>query len=221
VPDLLVTGTDTGVGKTLIAAALVLALRDRGLKAIAWKPVESGVLPSEPADSEILALASGVEDPLAQPLLRLHEALAPAVAAERSGVALPPAAVEARLDALRRKGYSVVVEGAGGLLAPLAWDYTALDLARRAKLEAVIVGRPGLGTINHVLLTHDALVRAGVRVRGAVLNGRGDPPDLAEQTNPEALGRLLPRVKVIVTPRLAGSPIEMAQALRSTLGVLA
>lgn len=211
-PDLLVTGTDTGIGKTVVAAALIFALRDRGVRAVGFKPAETGMIPGEPSDSELLAAASGHAEPLAQPLLRLAEPLAPAVAAERARASLDPAAVEDRLRALRAAGYRVVVEGAGGLLVPLAWGYSALDLAAREGLEAVVVGRAGLGTLNHVALTVEALRRREVVVRGIVLNGKSEPSDLAEATNPAALARLLPGHPIVVVPRHATSdPLEAAR----------
>ncbi len=216
-PDFLVTGTDTGVGKTVVAAGLILALRARGVRAIGFKPAETGLVPGEPADSEILREASGVDEPLARPLLRLAEPLAPAVAAERADTALEPDAVAARLDALRSAGYRVVVEGAGGVLVPLAWDFTALDLASRSGLAAVVVGRAGLGTLNHVLLTLAALRGRGVSVRGVVLNGGGEPPDLAEATNPEALSRLVPGLAIAAVPREGDRP----QAIRTATSALA
>ena len=102
VPDLLVTVTDTGIGKTVIAAALVLSRRASGLDAVGFKPIESGVTDGEMADSAVLGAASGVSEPLAEPIARLAEPLAPAVAAERAGTTLDPAAFEARIEALRR-----------------------------------------------------------------------------------------------------------------------
>jgi dethiobiotin synthetase len=217
--DLLVTGTDTGVGKTVVAAALILALRESGLRAVGFKPVESGIGDGEPADSEVLRAASGVDEPLARPLLRLAEPLAPAVAAERAGKALDPAAVEERLRALRSRADAVIVEGAGGLLVPLAWGYTALDLAQRMGLAVVLVARAGLGTINHTLLTIDAMRSRDVAVHAVVLNGRGTPPDLAESTNPDALARLLPDVPLLQLPRQAAGldTLEVAQAATTSL----
>src|SRR5688572_8253771 len=111
--DLLVTGTDTGVGKTVIAAALVLALRERQVRGLGWKPVETGVGPGIEGDSDVLAKASGITEPRARPLLRLVEPLAPAVAAERAGQALHVPDLEQRIQDLRRAGYTLVVEGAG------------------------------------------------------------------------------------------------------------
>ena len=203
--DLLITGTDTGVGKTVVAAGMLLALRARGVRAIGLKPAETGLTPNERADSEILAWASGTDEPLAAPLLRLAEPLAPAVAAERAGTALDPARLRVRLQALREEGYTLVVEGAGGLLVPLAWGFTALDLAEAENLEAVLVARAGLGTLNHILLTAQALLARGVRLKGVVLNGRSREPDLAETTNPAALARLLPGVPLVVLPRWPGA----------------
>jgi len=211
-PDLLVTGTDTGVGKTVIAAALVLARRESGVRAIGFKPAESGLDGGATADSAILAAASGIAEPLAAPVAQLHEPLAPAVAAERAGVAIDVAAIEERVRSLRAAGWSIVVEGAGGVLVPLAWGYTALDMAERLGLEAVVVARAGLGTLNHVQLTVEALRQRAVPVRAVVLNGRGPSPDLAESTNPAALRRLLPGVRIIEMPRHdTEEPLEAAR----------
>jgi dethiobiotin synthetase len=199
--DILVTGTDTGVGKTVIAAALVLALRERRVRALGWKPVETGVGPDDEGDSDILAKASGVDEPRAKPLLRLAEPLAPAVAADRAGQSLSVPELEQRVQDLRNAGYRVVIEGAGGLLAPLAWNYTALDMAQRLGLGVVVTARTGLGTLNHICLTAEVLNSRGVRLRGVVLNGRPDPPPLADRTNPDALRRLLPSVSILSVPR--------------------
>ena len=199
--DFLVTGTDTGVGKTVVTAALILALRQKGVRAVGFKPVETGGVSGEPSDSEVLAVAGSADLAMARPLLRLDEALAPAVAAERASLALDPWEVEDRVRALRMAGHRVLVEGAGGVLVPLAWGFTAADLALRLGLEAVVVARAGLGTLNHVLLTVEALTRRNVTVRAVVLNGRGEPPDLAESTNPAILERLLGGTPVVVVPR--------------------
>src|SRR5688572_15444232 len=121
VRDLLVTGTDTGVGKTMIAAALVTALRARGVRTLGFKPAETGVGADGQTDSDVLADASGERNALARPLLQLAEALAPAIAAERAGVPLDPNEIEARIRQLRQDGYVLVVEGAGGVMVPLSW----------------------------------------------------------------------------------------------------
>ncbi|MBI2834114.1 MAG: dethiobiotin synthase [Acidobacteria bacterium] len=212
-PDLLVTGTDTGVGKTVVAAALLMAFRDRGTRAIGFKPAESGIQTAEISDSDVLAEASAEQTPLVRPLLSLAEPLAPAVAAERAGVTLDPQALEDRVGALRAAGFTLVVEGAGGLLVPLAWDYTILDLAAHAGLATIVVARAGLGTLNHVALTVAMLQHRRVAVRGVVLNGRSENHDLPETTNPGALARLIPGIPIIVIPRHAAKdPAAAARA---------
>ncbi len=216
--DLLVTGTDTGVGKTMIAAALVTALRARGVRALGFKPAETGIDSGCPPDSEVLALASGEESALARPLLQLPEPLAPAVAAERAGVTLDPDDIEARIRQLRQDGYAVVVEGAGGVMVPLSWGYTVLDLAQACDLDAVVVARAGLGTLNHVAMTVMILRSHHIPIRGVVLNGRSATPDLAESTNPGSLSRMLHGVRIIEVPQdLSGTPIAAAAGIVTRL----
>ena len=219
--DFLVTGTDTGVGKSVVAAGLVLALRAGGRRAIGFKPVETGVEPGVMTDSALLARASGADEPLAQPLLSLPEALAPAVAADRAGVPVERKEIEARVGALRERYESLVIEGAGGAAVPLAWGYTFLDLAQRLHLPVVVVARPGLGTINHVCLTVEALRARDVPVTAVVLNRLAPLPDLAEATNPEALARLVPGVRFITLPRMdTADSWEVASRLAPLLATI-
>lgn len=209
-PDLLVTGTDTGVGKTVIAAALVVAQRINGVRAIGFKPVETGLEQCEESDSAILARVSVDKTPLAAPLLQLQEPLAPAVAADRAGVSIRAGDIEARVERLRRDGYSLVIEGAGGVMVPLLWGYTVLDLAEHFNLEAVVVGRAGLGTLNHVAMTVAMLRARNISVRGVVLNGRSPSPDLAESTNASALARMDPSLAIVQVPRHASVDVIAA-----------
>ena len=215
--DLLVTGTDTGIGKTIVAAALVRALRTAGVRAIGFKPVETGIGEGTVRDSDLLADASGCAEPAAEPLWRLAEPLAPAVAADRAGITVEPDEIMRRIDRLRRAGYTVVVEGAGGLLVPLAWDYTAMDLADACDLDAIVVARPGLGTLNHIAMTVMILRSRDIPIRGIVLNGRRPVPDLAEATNPAALGRMVPGVRIIEVPSLPVEEMGQVQNLISRL----
>lgn len=211
--DLLVTGTDTGVGKTVIAASLVSALRARGVRALGFKPAETGHNANDTTDSELLARASGERVGLASPLLQLSEPLAPAVAAERAGTVLNPEDVESRIAQLRKAGYTLVIEGAGGVMVPVTWDYTVLDLAERCDLDAIVVARAGLGTLNHVALTVLMLQSRHIAVRGIVLNGRSDTPDLAEATNPSTLARMLPGLRIVETPHQRGGDVIAAIAV--------
>lgn len=218
---LLVAGTDTGVGKTVLAAALVLALRERGVRALGFKPVETGLEPGVSPDSQLLAEASGERLAVARPFLQLAEPLAPAVAAGRAGVDLPLGQVAERVRDLQAAGFRLVVEGAGGLLVPLGRGWNAADLARACGLRTVLVARAGLGTLNHVLLTVEALASRGLPLAGVVLNGAGEPPDLAEATNPEALGQLVPGLNVVRVPRFAGAdPLSAARRAAPLLAPL-
>ena len=217
-PDLLVTGTDTGVGKTVIAAALVMALRARGVRALGFKPAQTGIEESGESDADRLARASGEITHLAAPLIQLDEPLAPAVASDRAGILIDVKDIEARIELLRRAGYSLVIEGAGGVMVPLVWGYTVLDLAARFHLEAVVVGRAGLGTLNHIVMTVTVLQAKDIPIRGVVLNGRRARPDLAESTNPGALARMLPGIRIIEVPHQIGP--HVAPAIEPLVGQL-
>lgn len=201
VSHLLVAGTDTAVGKTVISAALLLALRERGVRSLGYKPAETGLEPGVTPDSQILAQASGEDLVAARPLLQLAEPLAPAVAARRAGQELSLGQVVERIRGLQASGFRLVVEGAGGLLVPLGRGWNAADLALACGLRVLLVARAGLGTLNQVLLTVEALAHRGVPLAGLVLNGRTDPPTLAEATNPEALAQLLPGLALVSIPR--------------------
>jgi len=218
VGDLLVTGTDTGVGKTIIAAALITALRGSGVRALGFKPAETGVVPGHETDSAVLASASGEQNVLARPLLQLAEPLAPAVAAERAGITVDPDDIEGRIRQLRLDGYTVVVEGVGGIMVPITWAYTALDLAQACDLDAIVVARAGLGTLNHIAMTVMVLRSRQIPIRGIVLNGRSATPDIAESTNPAALSRMLHGIRVIEVPHEpSGAAIAAASAVVSRL----
>jgi dethiobiotin synthetase len=223
VADFLVTGTDTSVGKTVVAAALVKALRAEGVRALGFKPAQTGPPLADDgqlSDAEVLAIASGEHSPLAVPVLDLLEPLAPAVAADRAGIRVSPAEIEEKIERLRSEGYTLVIEGAGGVLVPLLWDYTVIDIAERFKLEAVVVARAGLGTLNHIMLTAAMLQTRKIPIRAVVLNGGKCPPNLAESTNPGALARMLPGITIIEVPHQSAATSEdLISSIAATLRV--
>jgi adenosylmethionine-8-amino-7-oxononanoate aminotransferase len=192
-PGVVIVGTDTGVGKTRVAAGLVRAWRRIGIEAVPWKPYASGVdpdglTPGEDADLLLRAAGWGPERLADVSPVRFREPLAPAVAAKRAGIKVDPVEVLARCP---KDGDVLVVEGCGGLLVPLADGYDVRDLCRDLRFQVVVVARPGLGTINHTRLTLETLEAAGLSVFGVVLCGaRPDDPDLAVRTNVETLERL-------------------------------
>ena len=190
IPGLFVTATDTEVGKTIVAGAIANHLLRRGRRVGVCKPMATGCvgrregLVSE--DAEFLASCADARFPLDVICpVRYHEPLAPVVAAERAAEPVDWAAVDRSLRIIARDSDVMVVEGVGGVMVPLDGKHTVLDLAKWLNLPAVVVARPSLGTINHTLLTVDALRRTGVRVAGVVINRY--PPDLAsvaEETSP-------------------------------------
>jgi dethiobiotin synthetase len=172
-----VTGTDTGVGKTFLAAALLTHARARGLRTHALKPAETGCARATdgellPADGMLLRAAAGDEDlPIDTVVPHRYEApVAPAVAARREG---RPFSLERTLAAARALAATadlLVIEGAGGLLVPYGDDLLAADLAVRLGAPLLVVARAGLGTINHSLLTVFEARRRGLQVAAVLLN---------------------------------------------------
>ncbi len=186
-----VTATDTAVGKTMIAGAIAAALRAGGRRVGAFKPAASGCRdgagPLVSDDGAFLTACAGVE---AVVPLKFAEPLAPNVAAARAGEAVDVGAILAAYRRVAAKSDCVVVEGVGGLLCPIADDFWVIHLARLCRLPLVIVARPGLGTINHTLLTLHAARSAQLAVAGVVVNRYpGGAVDAATATNVEQIAR--------------------------------
>jgi dethiobiotin synthetase len=190
VTGVLVTGTDTGVGKTYVACLLARALRRRGARVAVLKPVETGVA-SAPEDAVCLRAAAADPAPLDDVCpYRLRAPLAPAVAARAEGVVIDVGAILA-LATRRAAGADVLlVEGAGGLLVPLADRTTYLDLATRLRLPLLIVAANRLGTVNHCALTARVAAAAGAVVRGFVLSAPAAVTDESAATNAETIADL-------------------------------
>jgi dethiobiotin synthetase len=170
-----ITGTDTGVGKTLIAGAFIKTIQFLGKKVCGMKPVESGCSRQGevliPDDGMFLKQVSHVEEPLAliTPCC-LESPLAPMAAAEVEGRDLDISGINRAFSELSGRYEVLVVEGIGGLMVPIAKDYYVLDLAGELGLPLIVVGRPGLGTVNHIMLTIRCALRAGLTVAGIVIN---------------------------------------------------
>ena len=217
----MIVGTDTGVGKTRVAAALVRAWRRMGIDAVPWKPYASGVdperlTPGEDADLLLRAAGWGPERLAEVSPVRFREPLAPGVAAERAGVRVDPESVLAKAPA----GEFLVVEGCGGLLVPLAQSYDGLDLCRDLGFMVVVVARPGLGTINHTRLTLRALEDAGLEVPYVFLSGRreGDS-DVAVITNAPVVEKYAQVVIEFPEVERSDDVDALADALESCVGV--
>ncbi|PKP91770.1 MAG: ATP-dependent dethiobiotin synthetase BioD [Alphaproteobacteria bacterium HGW-Alphaproteobacteria-16] len=188
---IVVTGTDTGVGKTVASAALAWRLNAKY-----WKPIQSGL--EEETDSEVVARLAGVE--VLPEAYRLTRPCSPHRAAELDGVTIDATRI-------RRPGGRVVIEGAGGVLVPLTRDLLYADLFARWRVPVVIVARTELGTINHCLLTIEALRRRSVSVAGVMFSGDEAPDSQATicaMGGVVSLGRL-PRMDPLTPEALRGA----------------
>lgn len=187
---LFIAGTDTGVGKTTVGVALArLALR-RGRTPIPFKPVETGCAP-EPADARRLWESAGRPVPIADVCpFPLALPAAPAAAAAEIGLRLDVADLARRGLALSARGGFLLVEGAGGLLAPYEGASTNADLAAHLGLPILVVGRTALGTINHIALTLAELARRGLPLAGVVLVRTTPGVAPHEATNVQLIERL-------------------------------
>jgi 8-amino-7-oxononanoate synthase len=216
-----VTGTGTGVGKTVVAAAVARTLQRAGLGVAAMKPAQTGT--SEGADDlAFIRLAGGVPAARCSATYSLRRALAPSVAARMEGISLEPGRIVDDFRRLRGQADVVVVEGAGGLLVPFNDSADMADLASALQVPLLIVALPGLGTLNHIALTLDAARTRGLEVAGVVLCGFPAEPGLAEATNPgevEELAGVVPHLPGLDVDRGIVPPaFELAPWLAPRLG---
>ena len=192
-----VTATDTSIGKTIVSAALIRAMRYLGHKTAAMKPIETGCVKRDnillPSDGIFLKNVSGMDEKISSIAPCMYEKpLSPLVASEieESGVDLP--GIMHAYNDLVGKYDVIIVEGIGGLYVPIMRDYFVSDLAIEMKLPLIIVARPTLGTINHTLLTVHYAVSKGLKIAGIIMNYSSEPEnDIAEETNKKTLKSLM------------------------------
>ncbi len=178
---LLITGTDTGIGKTFIAYNLALALKESGVKVGYFKPIETYVL-DKPEDGSLLASLTGQDLEEVVPV-RFKLPLSPYAAYLEEKISFSLEYLKRKLEELKESYEVVLVEGAGGIAVPIQKSFTYGDLAKDWELSVVIVGRAGLGTLNHTYLSWFYAKSLDLSIRGIVLNGfTGD--DVSERTNP-------------------------------------
>jgi dethiobiotin synthetase len=206
---LAVTGTDTEIGKTVIARALAARARILGLRVAAMKPIESGIASrltpgGTPAisDAQQLSDATGGKDAIeVVGPITLEEPLAPMIAADRAGVTIDLSLLDRARDTLCSGRDLLLVEGAGGILAPITLDYSFAHLFKRWNSEVVVVAGNRLGVLNHTLLTVRAAESEGLQVRAVILTDISEKdPTIAEATNYDALVALLPHLSIYRFP---------------------
>jgi len=192
-PSVFITGTDTGVGKTVVAALLGLIYRDAGLRVAYLKPVETGAVKQGeelvPGDTkfvaELLALADEPREMLCP--YAFEPPVSPHLAALLAKRTVKVNNIRECYRYLERRYHAVIAEGAGGLLVPVGPTLMMADIARELGLPLLIVARPGLGTINHTLLTIAAALRADLQVLGVIINRYPENPGRVEKNNPKAI----------------------------------
>jgi dethiobiotin synthetase len=218
-----ITGTDTDVGKTVAGSAIARLLKERGVNVGVMKPVTSGCcevdgqLVSE--DAALLAWGAGITepDPDITPYL-LRQPLAPSLAAARDGVRIDFGRIRDAYARLAARHDFMIVEGAGGLMAPLAGGLLIADLVASLELPLLVVARPGLGTVNHTVLTCYAARQLGLTVRGVVIANYPDHPGAAEQSAPHLIDSLAGAPLLGVFPHVTGDdPRDIVARLAAAL----
>ena len=224
-----ITGTDTGVGKTIISAALVKAVQFLGFRAVGMKPIETGCKRPAvsrqhiehrddsliPSDGKFLKAISNSDESLdlITPV-RFENPLAPLPASEREGIPVDMEKITNAFATFAHTYTVLIIEGVGGILVPITKDYFVLDMAKDFGLPVIVVTRPGLGMINHTLLTVNYALKEGLTVGGIIINySRPAEGTIAEQTNPKVLATICPIPVLGIFPYLkniGGDAIEEA-----------
>lgn len=215
-----VTGTDTGVGKTIVSAALSHFLTMRGLNVGVMKPVESGV--TDPSglgnDGKLLQWAANSTDAIREiSPYRLKASLSPAQAAKSEGCFIDFSELVSTAKSLEERHDYLVVEGAGGLMTPLSGGLLMADLALAIGLPLLLITTPRLGTINHTLLTIFAAQQMGIPIAGYIINRMPLDPNDAEESSPHSLSSLASADILGVLPEVNGKSEEKVLQLSATL----
>jgi len=188
---LFITGTDTGVGKTIVAAGLAASLANSGMDIGVMKPIETG-FSLRSSDAVFLKKIAGVKDSLDSICpYRLKHPLSPFTAAQIENVSIRFGRIARAYEGLLQNHQALLVEGAGGLLVPITREKMMTDLALYLKLPVLIISRTGLGTINHTLLSVEVAKQRGIEVAGVIFNHLGPHRGLAERTNPSVIRHFL------------------------------
>lgn len=203
-----ITGTDTGVGKTVIASALATYMNSCGHKVSVMKPIETGCFIRSnilvPSDGMKLKYAAGSNDLLSNIApVRFKNPLAPMPAAKLEKKPVDIKRIEQCFHSLQRESDFIIVEGLGGILVPISKGYSVRDLIKKLELPLLIVARPVLGTLNHILLTVEAARKEKIEVKAIVLSGfNNKTKNIAERTNPDVLKELLPDIPLFLFPKI-------------------
>lgn len=177
-------GTDTGIGKTKICEILIKGFKELGIKAIPFKPVETGHSRNDKnSDSYKLSEASSLLSPEEISPFFFKRPLAPVLASEMEGKKIKKEEIVSAIKEMTEKGDLLLVEGAGGILSPISYEFDWLDIVRDLKGNVLIVIGNRLGAINHALLTENAIIQRKIKIAGWILNNPSKKRNLAQKTN--------------------------------------
>jgi len=216
-PSVFVTGTDTGVGKTVVSALLGLIYSHLGVKTAYFKPVATG----GDGDPRFVASILG----LAEPLERLcpyvfTQPCSPHLASRLEGKPIEMAVILESYTYLSQKYQAIIVEGAGGLLVPLGSGRFISHLVQDLSLPLLVVARPGLGTLNHTLLTLAVAGVQGLKVAGVIINRYPSLPDPATKDNPGTIAELSGSPVLALVPEMAESNLDILQLEKAAQDIL-
>ncbi len=204
-----ITGTDTGVGKTVVAAAIAITLKGRGLNISVMKPVETGCQRVNdtltPGDGLFLKEMADIKEDINNITpVKFELPLAPMVASEIEGKEVKLDLVMNSFRYMINKYDALIIEGIGGLMVPVKKEYFVYNLIKEFSLPVIIVTRATLGTINHTLLSVEFLLSQGISLTGIIINCAKPPEknNIAEKTNPDVIERLIPVPVIGVFPYL-------------------
>jgi dethiobiotin synthetase len=217
---LFITGTDTGVGKTHVATAIIRVLRAQGVRVGAYKPAVTGSQPGPcgPIWDDVARLQAALGREIAPERIspqRFQAPLAPPAAAREEGRVVDAALLRRGIEWWNDQAEFLVVEGAGGLLSPMTETETVADVARDLGLPLIVVARTSLGTINHTLLTVEAARNRRLNVAGIILNQSvaADPHDRSTESNAQELGRRCDVPILAILPYAASSDLLQCTSL--------
>ncbi|MEJ2492336.1 MAG: dethiobiotin synthase [Desulfuromonadales bacterium] len=222
-PAIFITGTDTGVGKTLVTAALAYHLRNKGLRVGVMKPIETGV--ANPAswgpDAQLLCWAAqSSDDPQLVAPYRFELPASPHQAAAAVSERVDPRVIIDALQVLRTANDLVLVEGAGGLMVPIDGGFLMADLVAQLAIPLLVVTHPRLGTLNHTLLTTFAARAMGLDLAGLVINAMPETPDSVVAEAPHLLASLASADLLGVLPEVIGSDQDKVTQLAAAVAEL-
>lgn len=221
-----ITGTDTGVGKTVVTGAIIKALQARKIRTAAMKPIETGCMVKDnllfPADGMFLKKTALMDEAISQITPYCFETpAAPFVASRLEKKDIDIGVIRTCFDLLMDRYGKVIVEGLGGIMAPIKKDYFVSDLIKELALPVIVVCRPAMGTINHTLLTVNHALKEGMVVAGIIINfSRPEENTIAEQTNRSVIEQLSPVAILGTLPYLEDlGPETLGETALRTLAI--